>query len=129
MEGDFLMEVSESYQARKGDLLDFHYTVSGWCKQGKIESLVYELDQDKRWRVAEFEYDEPKGKLRIRVEIMQNPLPVIVIIAVIGAIGAGLFAWLSLDKIDKITTSPVGAAIGLGTVAAAVLGMWALVKK
>ncbi len=123
------MEVPQSYEVRKGDLLDFHYAVSGWCKQAKIESLVHKLDEDPRWAVKEFEYDEEKGKLRIRAEVIENPFPVIIIIAAIGAIGAGLFAWLSLDKIEKITSSPVGAALSLGTVAAVIMALWAFMKR
>lgn len=123
------MEISESEQLRKGDVVDLHYTVSGWCTRGKIESLVHQLDQDMRWEVKEFEYDETKGKVRIRVKVIENPFPVVLIIVAVGAIGAGLFAWLSLDKIEKITTSPIGAALGLGSVAALVLGMYAFARR
>lgn len=123
------MEVNEAYQARKGDIFDFHYTVSGWCKRSKIESLVHTVDQDMRWSITQYDYDEKAGKLRLRVRIDQNPFPLMIFIAAVGVIGAGLFAWLTLDKIEQITTSPVGAAIGLGTVAAAVLAFWALAKR
>lgn len=119
------MEVSQAEQARKGDVFDFHYIASGWCKQAKIESLVHKLDQDMRWRVDEFQYDEETGKLRIRVEVLENPFPVIIIVAAIGAIGAGLLAWLSLDKIEKITTHPVAGLTAL----AAVIGGLLILRK
>lgn len=123
------MEVSQAYEVKTGDVLDFHYSVSGWCKQAKIESLVHKLDLDPRWAVKEFEYNEETGKLRLRLEVIQNAWPVIIIIAAIAAIGAGLFAWLSLDKIEKIISSPVGAALSLGTVAAAIMALWAFAKR
>lgn len=123
------MEIPESTEAKVGDIFDLYYSVSGWWTKGKVESLVYRIDQDPRWKITRYDYDEPNDKLRLRVEIVANPFPIVVVVAAIGVAAAGLFAWLSLDKIEKITTSPVGAAMGLGTVAAAVLGMWALVGK
>jgi len=115
------MEVPQSYEARIGDVFDFHYTVSGWCKESKIASLCHELDEDKRWAVTEYDYDEKTGKLRIRVEIVENPFPLILIVAVIGVIGGGLFAWLSLDKVEKITARPIVGLSMLGAVAAGLM--------
>ena len=108
------MDISQAYKTVKGDVLDLFYTVSGWGKQGQIESLVHELDQDVRWKVIEYDWQDPK--LRIRVEIVVNPLPVIIIVAAIGAIGAGLFCWLSLDKVEKIISDPIGGAAIAGIV-------------
>ncbi|NVM23392.1 MAG: hypothetical protein HWN68_16605 [Desulfobacterales bacterium] len=110
------MEVPESYQARIGDRFDFHYSVSGFGKRGQIESLVREADKDPRWKVEQYEYDENTGKLRLRFKIIQNPLPLIIIVAAIGGIGIGLFAWLSLDKVEKIVSDPIGGLAVLGTV-------------
>lgn len=110
------MEIPESHELRIGDRIDMFYTVSGWCKRGKIESLVHEVDQDLRWAIRAYDYNEDTGKLRLRVEIVQNPFPVMVVVVAVAAVGAGLFAWLSLDKIEKIVTDPVAGLAVLGVV-------------
>ena len=121
------MEVSQAEQARIGDVFDFHYSIKGFGKQGQIESLVHKLDLDPRWEVQEFDFDG-ENKLRIRVKILINPFPVVIVIGVIGAIGAGLFCFLSLDKIEKIIASPVGAAMGLGTLLIGAIALWKFFK-
>ena len=123
---DLNMEIPQSHEVRIGDKLDLHYTVSGWAKRGKIESLVHKVDQDPRWMIREFEYNEDTGKLRLRVEIMQNPFPVVVVIVAVAAVGAGLFAWLSLDKVEMIVSKPFMGLTMLGAVAG---GLYFLVRR
>ena len=108
------MEVSQAYEAKKGEIFDFHYTVRGWGKQGQIESLVRKLDEDPRWKVIQFEYKN--SSLRLRVKVIENPLPLVLILVAITAIGGGLFCWLSLDKIEKVVSDPIGGLAILGTV-------------
>lgn len=108
------MEVSQIENAIKGQIFDFHYTVSGWGKQGQIETLINKLDTDVRWKIINYTWNDPK--LIIRIEIVVNPLPIIIIVAAIGAIGTGLFCYLSLDKIEKVVSSPIGGAATLGVV-------------
>ena len=121
------MEVSQAEQAKIGDVFDFHYSIKGFGKQGQINSLVHELDQDLRWEVQEFDFDG-ENKVRIRVKILINPFPVVIVVGVIGAIGAGLFCFLSLDKIEKIISTPIGAAMGLGTLAIGAIALWKFFK-
>lgn len=118
------MEIPESHELRIGDRIDMFWTVSGWAKRGKIESLVHKVDQDLRWSIREYDYNEETGKLRIRVEILQNPFPVVVVVVAVAAVGAGLFAWLSLDKVEKIVADPVMGLSVLGAVGAALLFLW-----
>lgn len=116
-------EVAPYDQAEIGDVFDFHYTVKGWGKQGQIESLCRKLDEDQRWKVDEYSFDPETSKLRIRVEIIQNPFPLIIVIAAIGAIGTGLFCWLSLDKVEKIVSQPLGGLMMLGLVAGGIMAL------
>lgn len=120
------MEVPHGTEARKGDVFDLHYSISGWCKRSKIESLVYKVDQDPRWSIKQYDYDETLGKLRLRVQIEQNPFPVMVLIVAVAAVGAGLFAWLSLDKVEKIVADPVMSLSVLGAVMG---GLFLIVRK
>lgn len=120
------MEVPESHEAKIGDVFDLHYSVSGWCKRSKIESLVHEVDVDPRWAITQYEYNEETGKLRIRAKIVQNPFPIMVLIVSVAAVGAGLFAWLSLDKVEKIVADPV---IGLSVLGAVVGGLLLIMRK
>lgn len=118
------MEVLQSHEARVGDVFDLHYTVSGWCKKGKIESLVREVDVDPRWKITQYEYNEETGALRIRVKILQNPFPIVVVVVAVAAVGAGLLAWLSLDKVEKIVSDPVMGLSVLGAVVGGLLFLW-----
>ena len=108
------VEVPQSEQARIGDVFDFHYTIRGLGKQGQINGLITELDTDPRWKVIE--YDLQDSHLRIRVKVLQNPFPIVLVIAAIGAIGTGLFVFLSLDKVEKVIASPAGALTMVGLV-------------
>ena len=105
-----------------------YWPVKGWGKAGQIKSLVHELDQDPRWTIEEYDYDDETGKLRIRIRIVQNPFPLIVVVVAIGAIGAGLFAWLTMESIDKVVSSPAGAAISMGAIATAYMAIRTLGK-
>lgn len=122
-------EVVQTEQAKKGDVLDFFYTVKGWGKQGQIESLVRKLDEDQRWKVKEYDFNPDTSKLRIRVEVVQNPFPIIIIVAAVGAIGTGLFCWLSLDKIEQVISTPVGGLVMAGTIVFAIMAIMKFGKK
>jgi len=111
------VEVPQSEQAKIGDVFDFFYTITGFGKQGQINGLVTELDTDPRWQVVE--YDLQDSHLRIRVKVLQNPFPIILVVAAIGAIGTGLFVYLSLDKVEKVVASPAGALTMLGVLGVA----------
>jgi len=121
------VEVPQSEQARIGDVFDFLYTIRGIGKQGQINGLVSELDKDARWQVVE--YDLQDSRLRIRVKVLQNPFPIILVVAAIGAIGTGLFVFLSLDKVEKVIASPAGALTMLGIVGVGVLFLIKGVKR
>lgn len=121
------MEVSQAEQARVGDVFDFFYTIRGWGKQGQINSLVNELDRDPRWEVKEFALDN--SSLRIRVKILQNPFPLVLVVAAIGAIGTGLFVFLSLDKVEKVVASPAGALTMIGAVGVGILVLMKGLKR
>ncbi|MBA7476276.1 hypothetical protein ES707_11659 [subsurface metagenome] len=113
------MEVSQYENAKIGDVYDFYYTMTGWGKQGQVESLSRELDQDPRWTVINIQRVDD-SRIIIRVRVIKNPFPLLLIVGAIGAIGTGLFLWLSLDKIEKITEGPVVSfgILGLGIAAA-----------
>lgn len=113
------MEVSQFENARNGEVYDFHYIMRGWGKQGQIESLVNDLDEDQRWVVVSANMADD-SRLVIRIKVVKNPFPLLLIVGAIGSIGTGLFLWLSLDKIEKISQSPVASfgILGLGLAAA-----------
>lgn len=112
-------EVSQFENAKSGETYDFHYTMRGWGKQGQIENLVNRLDQDPRWKVLTTTMVD-ESSLVIRILIVKNPFPLVLIVGAIAAIGTGIFLWLSLDKIEKISESPMAAfgLLGLGLAAA-----------
>lgn len=112
-------EVSQFENAKNGETYDFHYIMRGWGKQGQVESLVNQLDEDPRWKVLNTTMPD-ETHLVIRVKIVKNPFPLLLIVGAIGAIGTGFFLWLSLDKIEKISESPMAAfgLLGIGLAAA-----------
>ncbi len=120
-----MAEISQYENATTGDILDLHYSIRGFGKQGQMEELTRKLNQDPRWSVVRLSFkDESHVVIRMRVD--QNPFPIILIVAAVGAIGTGIFLWLSLDKVEKITASPT---IKIGILAVAALTLFLIIPR
>ena len=86
------------------------YDLIGWEAPPAGDKLIL------TFRIKESSYQEPAP------QVQQAGIGTAAVIAVI-VIGGGLFAWLSLDKIYRITDSPAGkvALVGTGSLGIAAL--------
>ena len=132
------LEISKS-DIRIGDEIEMVFNTVGytWAQAVQLAALESKLAKDKRFNVHSIQLDESdpeqtKFIFRITVnqppdetspEIYQAGIGVAIVVA-ITAIGGGLFLWLSLDKVYKITGSPAGQ-MSIGLIAAA-LGLYVL---
>jgi len=126
-----MKEVTTSYQVKKGDRLQFEFTIQTLWSEDQIKSIVERINTDPKLNVIDYEivshdwkdmgmygeYATLLDKLIVRVEVLQNPFPVMVLIAMIVATGGIYFLSLTLDKIYLISESiPETAKTGLSII-------------
>jgi len=129
-------EIDKDEPLFSGDVIEMHFKYLGpnWLYlraaelallQGQLEKkhpnwemLFWESLEDKL--VLQFLVKEPPGEAQVQVQKASVVTPIIIAATVIGG---GVFMWLSLDKIYKITESPAGkiALAGTGSLGIAIL--------
>lgn len=127
-----LIENAENHVAKVGDVYDLTYTLVSIPfisnQQRKIIAERINLDD----RVKVIETDSSGGVLRIRVEVIKNPFPLGIIIALGFTSLVGFFAFSSLSKVEQIFESPTGKisgiAVSIGIIAGA-LGIFGLTRR
>ncbi len=127
-----MKEVTSGYQVKKGDVLQFEYTIQTLWSEEQIKSVLERVNTDPKMKILEYkvvthdwkdvgmygEYAMLLDKFIVKVEVLQNPFPVMVLIAMITATAGFYFISLSLDKIYLITESiPETAKSGLSYLA------------
>jgi len=110
-----------------GDVIEMHFRTSGMAllTAAQIALIEWKLEKRKDFRIMS--HSLPIGN-RVIFEIRITKLPAEdvpkvykaglgITAAIIGAaiIGAGVVAWLTLDKIYQIVETPAGAAMVAGT--------------
>ena len=124
-----------------GEVVEMHFNVQGgfWFEALQI-SLIEGRLKDKGYDLLSSYIPEDKSKLVLTMRYLPSSEPemqtagigMAVTVAVIVVAG-GLFTYLSLDKVYKITSSPAGkvAATGFGmfTIVIAVVIAYALYKR
>jgi hypothetical protein len=88
--------------------------------RNSISELV-EVMEGKPIRILSAKQIGDTNKIVMEFELLKNPVPVALIVgAIVGILGiAGVL--LSLDKIEKISDSPLGVGLGLYLIIGAVL--------
>jgi len=130
-------EIDKDEPLQAGDVIEMHFKAfGGWIylRAAELAILKWQLTRkNPNWEMTGWDSSTHPDKLVLIFRILQ---PVVTepqiqkagvvttgaVIAVI-VIGAGLFAWLSLDTIYKITDSPAGkiALAGTGSLGIAAL--------
>jgi hypothetical protein len=126
-----MKEVTTSYQVKKGDQLQFEYTIQTLWSEDQIKSILDRVNTDPKLSVLDYEivthnwqdvgvygeYGMLLDKLVVKIEVLQNPFPVMILIAMIVATGGLYFLSLTLDKVYLISESiPETVKTGLSMV-------------
>ena len=111
------IEIDINKPLNPGDVIELHFIITGmfWITAAQIALIEYRLEKRKDFRIIS--HSLPSGNNVIFTVKVLKTNPVVVTAAVIGAviIGAGVVAWLTLDKIYQIVESPAGKVAVGGT--------------
>jgi len=128
-------EIDINKPLNPGDIIEMHFRTTGmvWIAATQIALMEWRLEKRKDFRMLS--HSLPAGnRVIFTIEVLKTN-PVIVTAAVIGAviIGAGVVAWLTLDKVYQIIEAPAGKTMIAGTAlfipALAVLAILFLLRK
>jgi len=128
-------EIDKNKPLNPGDVIELHFRSPGmvWIAAAQIALIEWRLEKRKDFRVLS--HSLPAGNRVIFTIKVLKTNPVVVTAAVIGAviIGAGVVAWLTLDKVYQIIEAPAGKTMIAGTAlfipALAVLAILFLLRK
>ena len=113
-------EISKDTPLFPGDVIEMHFKAFGpnwiYLRAAELALLQWRLEQkNPDWELVNWQAPGDKLILTFKILEPREPTPQVqqaaigtgAVIAVI-VIGGGLFAWLSLDKIYRISSSPAG---------------------
>jgi len=82
-----------------------------------ILGSAIEVIENKEIIINKVESKEIDGEIKILFyfTVIKNPVPVIAIIIALSVILGGFWAFMSLDKIEQIVETPVGAVLASGS--------------
>ncbi len=125
------IEIDRDKPLSPGDVIEMHFSTLGmiWLKATQLALIEYRLSGRKDFTILSW---STPGLNTVVFKIRINKTnPVIVTASVIGGliIGAGVVAWLTLDKVLQIIESPTGKVLAGGAIVAAVLGLLVLMKR
>ena len=120
-----MIEINQSYQVKKGDIIEFDYRIFSLWENSQIQAILEKINNDGKMLVLDYELSSSNfysDLLKIKVEILQNPFPVLLLVVAIAAIGTSLFIYLSLDKIYLISEkAPETVTAGINLLSLALL--------
>ncbi len=123
-------EIDRNEPLNPGDVIEMHFKFLGpnwvYLHAAELAILEWQLKQkNPYWKLNSWDSTSDVNKLILEFLIKEPPVdeapqvqkagfvtPLIIAAIVVGG---GLFAWLSLDKIYKITSSPAGKVALAGT--------------
>jgi len=120
-------EISKDEPLFPGDVIEMHFKAFGpnwiYLRAAELAILQWRLEQkNPDWELVSWQAPGDKLILTFKIlepreptpEVQQAAVGTAAVIAVI-VIGGGLFAWLCLDKIYRISRSPAGQVALAGT--------------
>lgn len=126
-------EIDKDKPLKPGDTVRLHFTMHGpmIVRAVQLAFIDRALENKEGFEIQRYviDADEPR---RIYWEAkVTKTNPVIVTASVIAGaiILSGVVLWLVLDKTEQLIESPVGAAMGIGTVAIFGLFLWMMLKR
>lgn len=125
------IEIDKDKPLNPGDRIEMYFrsTSMVWIKAAQIALIEYRLAGRKDFQILSWSLAGPNTVI-FTVRINKTN-PVIVTAAIIGVaiIGAGVVAWLTLDKVLQIIESPTSKVMAGGAIVAAIVGLLVLIKK
>lgn len=107
-------EIGLNEQLFPGEEIEMHFKVFGpswtYLRAAELAMLIHRLEQkNPDWELTAWDSTTYTDRLILTFRILKSN-PVVVTAAIIAAIviGGGLFAWLALDKVYKISSTPAG---------------------
>ncbi len=124
-------EIDKNTELAPGDIIEIEFITRGFTYLRAVQMAIIEskLDKDPSYDVLSWRLEDDDRRVVFRIKIVQPVASVEIQRAGIGTaiawaivvVGGGLFVWLSLDKIYKITETPTGK-LAIST-AAAIVGL------
>lgn len=101
-------EISQDAILESGDVIELHFKSRGWTWIRAAQIAIIEsrlAERQDTWIVQAITDDTENKRLIFRVLVTGTPVALIIvgILAVVG----GVFVFLSLDKVYKITNAPM----------------------
>lgn len=129
------IEIDINKHLNPGDRIELHFSITGmfWLTAAQIALIESRLEGRKDFRILS--HSLPANNQVIFTAQVLKTNPVIVTASIIGAaiIGAGVIAWLTLDKVYQIIESPAGKAVlgstAIGVIAIALIALLGLKGK
>ena len=139
------IEIDKNKPLNPGDIIEMHFVTTGmvYLTATQIALIEWRLEKRKDFRILSHSLPA-NNRVFFTIEIIKpaaKDVPQVykagvgITAAVIGAaiIGAGVVAWLTLDKVYQIVESPVGKVVAGGTAvsfaALAVIAILVLLRK
>jgi len=141
------IEIEKNKPLNPGDVIELHYKTTGmlWMTAAQIALIEWQMEKRKDFRILS--HSLPAGNIvifEIRItepaaaeipKVYEAGVGIGITAAIIGAaiIGAGVVAWLTLDKVYQIMETPAGKAAVTGTAlflpALAIVAILILLRK
>lgn len=124
-----MQEITQGYEVKKGDVLELHYNILSFWTNDQIDSLCEKIEASGKMSVQDYSIEKqsawmndpdygwtPRDKLILKVEVIENPFPVLILVALIAGTAGLIFLSISLDKIYLIAkeTPQALSTVGLG---------------
>lgn len=96
-----MKEIPQSFQLKTGDRIELHYKVLSIFEDAQINYLLSNINEDGRMIVEDYELVNStwySDILKIKIRVVSNPFPLVVLILAIGSIATSIFVYLSFDK-------------------------------
>lgn len=110
-------EIDINKPLNPGDIIEMQFKTTSmfWITASQLALIDWRLEKRKDFRIVSHSLPA-NNRVNFVIEVLKTN-PVIVTAAVIGAviIGAGVVAWLTLDKVYQIIEAPAGKALIGGT--------------
>jgi len=129
-----MKEISTNFELKTKDLIELHYRILSVFENVQIDYLINNISQDGRMIVEDYQLERSNWYsdiLKIRIRIIDNPFPLALIVATIGAIATSIFVYLSFQKaylISREAPEVLSAGVSTFAIGLVIVGAFLLLK-